>query len=151
MVEKSTRFDFDFCCNPRCARVGISPTDFPMEVISRSHCLVASGAPDHPTPDLPLRWTLHRTLRGRRGFTRQPENSKRAHFRAPALQTPPKFHEKTPQKREERMKIVVGGEKKKRDFLGGRLSGGGLSGRGLSGRRGGALRPNFSPYFSARG
>ena len=31
-------------------------------------------------------------LRGRRGFTRQPENSKRAHFRAPALQTPPKFH-----------------------------------------------------------
>ena len=26
------------------------------------------------------------------GFTRQSENSKRAHFRAPALQTPPKFH-----------------------------------------------------------
>ena len=32
-----------------------------------------------------------RRLRGRRGFTRQPENSKRAHLRAPALQTPPKF------------------------------------------------------------
>ena len=30
----------------------------------------------------------------RRGFTRQPENSKRAHLSAPALQTPPKFHEK---------------------------------------------------------
>ena len=30
-------------------------------------------------------------LRGRR---RQPENSKRAHLRAPALQTPPKFNEK---------------------------------------------------------
>ena len=28
--------------------------------------------------------------------TRQPENSKRAHLSAPALQTPPKFHEKTP-------------------------------------------------------
>ena len=28
--------------------------------------------------------------------TRQPENSKRAHLRVPALQTPPKFHEKAP-------------------------------------------------------
>ena len=37
-----------------------------------------------------------RRFRGRRGFTRQPENSKRAHLSAPALQTPPKFHEKTP-------------------------------------------------------
>ena len=43
-----------------------------------------------------------RRLRGRRGFTRQPENSKRAHLSAPALQTPPKFHEKTPQEREEK-------------------------------------------------
>ena len=33
---------------------------------------------------------------GRRGFTRQPENSKRAHLSAPALQTPPKFHGRTP-------------------------------------------------------
>ena len=37
-------------------------------------------------------------LRGRQGFTRQPENSKRVHFRAPALQTPPKFHERTPKR-----------------------------------------------------
>ena len=37
-------------------------------------------------------------LRGRRGFTRQPENSKRAHFRPPALQTPPKFHGTTPKR-----------------------------------------------------
>ena len=44
---------------------------------------------------------------GRRGFTRQPENSKRAHFRTPALQTPPNFNEKDPQVRKERMKIVV--------------------------------------------
>ena len=36
----------------------------------------------------------HCRARGRRGFTRQPENSKRAHMSAPALQTPPKFHEK---------------------------------------------------------
>ena len=43
-------------------------------------------------------------LRGRRGFTRQPENSKRAHLSAPALQTPPKFHEKTPREgRKERI------------------------------------------------
>ena len=28
-------------------------------------------------------------------FTRQPENSKHAHLRVPALQTPQKFHEKT--------------------------------------------------------
>ena len=35
-----------------------------------------------------------RQPQSRRGFTRQPENSKRA----PALQTPPKFHEKTPQR-----------------------------------------------------
>ena len=42
-------------------------------------------------------------VRSRRGFTPQPEISKRAHLRAPALQTPPKFHEKTP--REERMKF----------------------------------------------
>ena len=34
---------------------------------------------------------------GRRGFTRQPENSKRAHLRVPALQTPPKFNEKDTQ------------------------------------------------------
>ena len=41
-------------------------------------------------------------ISGRRGFTRQPENSKRAHLSAPALQTPPKFHEKTPQREKER-------------------------------------------------
>ena len=33
--------------------------------------------------------------------TRQPENSKRAHFRAPALQTPQKFHERTPKREKE--------------------------------------------------
>ena len=38
-----------------------------------------------------------RRLCGRRGFTQQPENSKRAHWRVPTLQTPPKFHEKTRQ------------------------------------------------------
>ena len=58
-----------------------------------------------------------RRLRGRRGFTRQPENSKRAHLSAPALQTPPKFHEKTP--REGRRTNFAAGEgKKKREILG---------------------------------
>ena len=40
--------------------------------------------------------------RGRWGFTRQPENSKRAHFRDPALQTPLKFNEKTQREREKK-------------------------------------------------
>ena len=31
-------------------------------------------------------------------FTQQPDNSKHAHLRVPPLQTPPKFHEKTPKK-----------------------------------------------------
>ena len=34
--------------------------------------------------------------------TRQPKNSKRAHFRAPAFQTPPKFHENCGGKREKK-------------------------------------------------
>ena len=55
-------------------------------------------------------------LRGRRGFTRQPENSKRAHLSVPALQTPPKFNEKTPREgRKERM-LRREREKKARNF-----------------------------------
>ena len=77
------------------------------------------------------------------GFTRQPENSKRAHFKAPALQTP-----QGPQEREERKNIVVG-EGKKSEILGGPAeegSGrGGVRGVGRSGgeergRGGGAVR-----------
>ena len=49
------------------------------------------------------------------GFTQQPENSKRAHLSAPALQTP-KFHEKTPRERRERK--LWGEGKKKREILG---------------------------------
>ena len=42
--------------------------------------------------------------RAARARTRQPENSKRAHLSAPALQTPPTFHEKTPREgRKERI------------------------------------------------
>ena len=86
-------------------------------------------------------------LRGRRGFTRQPENSKRAHFRVPALQTPPKFHEKDPQEKEERMNCGGRG-KKERNFgrSGGGRSGGGWSGGGWSGR--GAVPPPFGPHSS---
>ena len=53
-----------------------------------------------------------RRLWGRRGFSRQPENSKRAHLSAPALQTPPKFHEKT--HRREKNEFCGGRGKKKR-------------------------------------
>ena len=41
----------------------------------------------------------------RRGFTRQPESPKRAHWRPLALQTPPKFNEKTPRGREKERKF----------------------------------------------
>ena len=48
-------------------------------------------------------------------FTQQPENSKRAHLRVPALQTPPKFHENTP--RETQKERNGGGRgKKARNF-----------------------------------
>ena len=57
----------------------------------------------------------------RRGFTRQPENSKRAHLRVPALQTPPKFHEKTPREREKKSDDGGRRVKKKREILGPRL------------------------------
>ena len=48
--------------------------------------------------------------------TRQPENSKRAHLSVPALQTPPKFHEKDQQESEKRKKNCGGREKKARNF-----------------------------------
>ena len=58
-----------------------------------------------------------RRLRGRRFFTQQLENSKRAHLSALALQTPPKFHEKTP--REGRKERILRREtEKKREMLG---------------------------------
>ena len=38
--------------------------------------------------------------------------TKRAHLSAPALHTPPKFHEKDQQERENRIKTVAGKEKK---------------------------------------
>ena len=56
-------------------------------------------------------------LWGRRGLTRQPENSKRAHFRAPALQNTTKIPREDPQEGEER-KANVAGEVKKREILG---------------------------------
>ncbi len=47
---------------------------------------------------------------------RQPENSKRAHFKAPALQTPPKFHEKTPREGRKNENCGGRGNKKARNF-----------------------------------
>ena len=52
----------------------------------------------------------------RRGFTEQPENSKRAHLSAPALQTPPKFHEKTPREIQKERKQGREREQKARNF-----------------------------------
>ena len=63
--------------------------------------------------------------------TRQPENSKRAHFRAPALQTPPKFHARTPRERKKKENCGRGG-KKKREILG-------RPAEGLSGGGGGPV------------
>ena len=52
------------------------------------------------------------------GFHTTAREPKRAHLSVPALQTPPKFHEKTP--RERRMNEISGGkEKKKSEILGG--------------------------------
>ena len=71
-----------------------------------------------------------RRLSGRWGFTRQPENSKRAHLRVPALQTPPKFHERTSREREREKKGANGsgrGKKEERNF--GRSGGGRSCGR----------------------
>ena len=48
--------------------------------------------------------------------TRQPENSKRAHLSAPALQTPPKFHEKTPKEGRKERIFRREREKKARNF-----------------------------------
>ena len=66
-------------------------------------------------PESLCQWLFQR-LRGRRGFTRQPENSKRAHSRVPALQTPPKFpREDTQRDRKSENGAGVG---KKREMLG---------------------------------
>ena len=45
-------------------------------------------------------------------------NSKRAHFKAPALQTQPKFHEKTPEREKTRAKVRSGRQQKKLEILG---------------------------------
>ena len=58
-----------------------------------------------------------RRLWGRRGFTRQPKNSKRAHLRAPALQ---KHHQNSTRRHPERHKKnkIVAGEGKKAPNVG---------------------------------
>ena len=55
-------------------------------------------------------------LRGRRGFTRQPENSKRAHLTPPALQTPPKFTRRPPEKDKKSINGAGEGKKKSAKF-----------------------------------
>ena len=72
--------------------------------------------PDRPFPRTALP-TDRPFPRAARGFTRQPENSKRAHLSFPALQTP-EFHEKTPREREKKNENGGGRGKKKREILG---------------------------------
>ena len=59
-----------------------------------------------------------RTVPGRRGFTRQPENSKRAHLSAPALPNTTKIPRGNPQREEKRTNFEAGKGKKKREILG---------------------------------
>ena len=81
-----------------------------------------------------------RRLRGRRGFTRQPENSKREHLTAQALPNTTKKPREDPQRETKRAKMVTGERKKERNF--GRYSGGVSSG-GVSG--GGVVQTNNTP------
>ena len=86
--------------------------------------------------------------------TRQPENSKRAHFTAPALQTPPKFHERTPRERKKKENCGGKREKKRENFGPPTLRGSTLRGSTLRGStlRGPNLRgPNLLPLFLGLG
>ena len=62
-------------------------------------------------------WVLVGLLRGRRGFTRQPENSKRALLSAPGASNTTKFHEKTPREGRKEQIFRRKREKKARNFL----------------------------------
>ena len=86
--------------------------------------------------------------------TRQPENSKRAHFRAPALQTPPKFHEKTPRERKKKENCGGRREKKARNYglptlRGSTLRGSTLRGPTLRGSTPSGPHPSGPPPFGA--
>ena len=61
------------------------------------------------------------------GFHTTTREPKRAHLSAPALQTPPKFNEKTP--REKKSETVAGKGKHKSEILGGLAEGGLVEGR----------------------
>ena len=53
---------------------------------------------------------------GRRGFTRQPENSRRAHLRVPAFKNTTKIQREDLSQRKERMKFPAGERKKSAKF-----------------------------------
>ena len=57
-----------------------------------------------------------RRPRSRRGFTPQPENSKRAHFRAPAFKNTTKIQREDPPEREEKNEFFGGRGKKRAKF-----------------------------------
>ena len=59
-----------------------------------------------------------RTPRWRRGFTRQPECSKRAHFRGPGASNKPKIQQERPTREGKKNRSCGGKREKKRDILG---------------------------------
>ena len=69
--------------------------------------------------------------RSRRGFTRQPENSKRAQTRVPAFKNTTKIQREDPE-RHKKSEMVAGGKKKTAKFWA--VRGEGSSGRGSGGR-----------------
>ena len=86
---------------------------------------VPKGGGPHFVFPLPLPFSLFFFSRergilmvfGAPGPSRQPENSKRAQLRVPALQTPPKIPREDPREREKRSKMGTGeGKNKKRNF-----------------------------------
>ena len=77
----------------------------------------SAGPPLHrsaPPPDSPK----FRAFFSHSGASHETENSKRAHFRAPALQTPTKFRERTPTREKKERKKIVAGEGKKAQHFG---------------------------------
>ena len=86
-----------------------------------------------------------RRLRGRRGFTRQPDNSKRAHLSAPAFKNNTKIQREDTQRGKKRMNFAAGEGKKERNF--GRSRGRAVRGRPVRGRpvRGRAVQGKGGP------
>ena len=115
-----------------CSRCGVSTQTTPSRVQDFRGCSPTSPPPDPPSPPTgppspptdplppdrpkfrPFFSFSHHNFHCLGPYVEfWPKNSKRAHFRAPALQTPPNFNERSP-KRERKTENVAGEEKKKK-------------------------------------